>query len=367
MKSSSTIGVWVCIIMILLSSGGVSNVLVPPYMLSQAGNDAWISVFVALPFVLAWCIAVWYVLRKLNGAPLGEWLSTQFSPTLSWMIRIPVIIMLYIQAASASWETGHIAVRSYMSSTPVWVIIYATTLLCVWTAYSGVRSIAFTSVTLYPVAAVLDALLLGVNYPHQDFRLLFPVMENGFMPVVRGAFLAAAGMIEIWLLLMVQQEVRGKFKWWQPVILVLYLAGLELIPLILSITILGPEQAIKLRGPILEIWRIASLGSTIEHIDLFAIVQRTSGTFARLSLQLFVISSLAGFKKPLHKAFFLGAVSLSICVISSLPISDATLIDYLYYVQYPAFLILVPLITVVLAVMVKRKPPAPRLKEAANS
>ncbi|MCM3749291.1 spore germination protein [Paenibacillus pasadenensis] len=367
MKPTSTIGVWVCILMILLGNSGVANVLLPPYILSQAKNDSWVSVLVALPFALIWSLALWYILRKLNGAPIAEWLSKQFGPFLSWLIRLPVILLLFMQATSSSWETGHVAAKNYMSNTPVWIIIFVTIMLCMWTAHSGLRSIAFTSVILFPVASLIDVMLLGVTYTYQDFRLLFPVLENGFQPALKGAYLAAGGMINIWLLLWVQQEVRGAFKWWQPLGIVLYMAWLELIPIVLGLTILGEEQVSHLRGPLLEVWRVASLGNTIEHIDLFAIVQRTAGNFTRLSLQLYLISNIAGFKKPLHRAYFLFAISLGIGITSSIPVSDRMLTSYLINVQYPFILILVPLLTIAFAFMVKRKPPNPSLKEATES
>ncbi|WP_176444828.1 GerAB/ArcD/ProY family transporter [Paenibacillus herberti] len=367
MRTSSTIGVWACIISVTLASGGVANVLVPPYLLSKADGDAWLSVLIALPFVLIWSIGLWYVIRKLNGASLQKWLSTQFNRPVSWLIRLPVILMLLVQATTASWETGHIAVRSYMNQTPLWVIIFATTLLCVWTAYSGLRSIAYSSIVLIPIGSILDVLLVGLNRNHMDYRMLLPVLEHGYQPVINGAFLAAAGLTEIWLLIWLQQEVKGSFKWWQPFLLVLYLTWLELIPVVLSIAVFGPDQATKLRGPILEIWRNTSLGYSIEHIDLFAIVQRTASNFARLSLQFYIMTSLAGFRSPKSRGIFMALLALAVASISSLPISDSTLIAFLFQFQYPVFIVMVPLVTAILAFMLRWRPPAQSSKEAAET
>ncbi|QJC53555.1 GerAB/ArcD/ProY family transporter [Paenibacillus albicereus] len=359
MPIPSRISVWVCIIMLLLSSGGVANILAPPFIFSRSGSDAWVAIVLALPPVLLWCCALYYILRKLNGVPIEQWLADRFGRAASWTMRALVIAVLFVQASTLSWETAHIAVRSYMSHMPIWIIAGSTAALCAWTASGGLRSIAYACVFLVPIAVLLDSLLLVLNWPNADIRMLFPILENGVRPAARGVPLAAAAMLEIWLILFVQQEVKGKIRLYQLILLIVFLSWLQLIPVAVSISVFGPEQAQKLRSPVLEIWKVISLGKTIEHIDLFAIVQRLSSTFARISLLFYLSAKLGPARSARGLTIVFVGMAAAVTAFSSSAITDSALITFLIRFQYPVFLGVVLALTAVIAVLLRWRGPVP--------
>ncbi|WP_164763156.1 GerAB/ArcD/ProY family transporter [Paenibacillus humicus] len=333
-----TIGIWTSLSLALLSSGAVANIIAPPYILSLAQNDAWLSVLTAVPVGLLWATGAWYVVKRLDGRSLEAWLQQTLGSFLSWAFRLLAVLALFLQASTTMWETGHIAVRSYMADMPLILIAGSMVLLCALSAMSGLRAIGLTSVILIPIAIVLDALLLMLNRPNQDYRQLFPVLQHGYAPMLSGAGLALVSMMEIWTLICMQQEVKGTFRWHHFAFSALFLAWLSLIPIISAITVFGPAEAIRLRNPVLEIWRVVSLGKTIEHIDLFAIVQRISSGFARISLEFYLMVRLLGFGTLKSRGWAMAAVSVSVLTIAVAPIPDMAVIRYMTCVQYPFFL-----------------------------
>lgn len=357
MPIPSRISVWVCVIMLLLSSGGVANILIPPFIFTQSGGDAWLAVLLAVPPMLLWSAALLYIVRKLNGVPVERWLAERFGRPLAWALRAAVVVIVVVQASTLSWETAHIAVRSYMSHVPIVGIAATTAALCAWTASGGLRSIAYACVFLVPIAVALDSLLLFLNEPNQDLRLLFPLFERGLGPGLKGMPMAAAAMMEIWLVLFVQQEVKGKFRWRHLALLILFLAWLQLIPIVQAISIFGPEQALKMRNPVLEIWKVASLGKTIEHIDLFAIVQRLSSNFARTSLLLYLAAKLGPARSSKGLTAMFAALAGLVTAFACSPITDSVLISFLLQIQYPVTLAFVLSLTALLALLVRWRGP----------
>ncbi|SIR49270.1 spore germination protein (amino acid permease) [Paenibacillus sp. RU4T] len=333
-----TIGIWTSLSLALLSSGAVANIIVPPYILSLARNDAWVSVLAAVPAGLLWATGAWYVVKRLDGRSLESWLQQTLGSFFSWAFRLLAVLALFLQASTTMWETGHIAVRSYMANMPLLLIAGSMVLLCAFSAMSGLRAIGLTSVILIPIAIVLDALLLMLNRPNQDYRQLFPVLQHGYAPMLTGAGLALVSMMEIWTLIWMQQEVKGTFRWHHFAFSALFLAWLSLIPIISAITVFGPIEAVRLRNPVLEVWRVVSLGRTIEHIDLFAIVQRISSGFARISLEFYLMVRLLGFKSLQGRSWAMAAISAAVLAIAVWPIPDTAVIRYMTYVQYPFFL-----------------------------
>ncbi|MGN7454766.1 GerAB/ArcD/ProY family transporter [Paenibacillus pasadenensis] len=366
MPISNRISVWTCIIMLLLSSGGVANILVPPFIFSRSGSDSWVAILLALPPMLLWCGLLCYVIRKLNGVPIEQWLSDRFGRAASWTMRALVVVLLLLQASTLSWETAHIAIHSYMSHTPVWIIAGATAALCAWTASGGLRSIAYACVILVPIAVILDSLLLMLNWPNMDSRMLLPILENGISPALKGMPLAAAAMLEIWLVLFVQQHVKGRFRWYQFALLVLFLCWLQLIPVVVSICVFGSDQAFKLRSPVLEIWKVISLGPTIEHIDLFAIVQRVSSTFARISLLFYLSARLGPVRGRRGLTIFFVGMAAVVTAFSSSKVTDSELFFFLIEYQYPVFIAFVPALTALLAILLRWRSPLPTAGKEAE-
>ena len=121
---------------------------------------------------------------------------------------------------------------------------------------------------------------------------MFPLFEDGLLPITKGIVYPASGFIELILLLFLQHHFKQKLKWYHLAIMVFILMGLTLGPLIGAITAFGPEEAAKQRYPAYEEWALVTIGRFIEHMDFLSIYQWLTGTFIRVGLLLFIAADI---------------------------------------------------------------------------
>jgi hypothetical protein len=93
----------------------------------------------------------------------------------------------------------------------------------------------------------------------------------------------------------------------------------------------GPFEARELRHPAFEEWRLVSIGRYIRHLDFLSIYQWHSGSFARISLSLFLLLDLlAPERKKKIRIFWLVVITVSMLALVQLPFSD---MQYLYFLR----------------------------------
>ena len=101
---------------------------------------------------------------------------------------------------------------------------------------------------------------MSANMKYKDYSLLFPIMENGMGPVWRGMIYSLAGLMEIWILMLFQHEVKGKIRWWHVLILGVFMLSMAIGPTIGAIVEFGPEEATKQRNSPYEQWKLVNIG-----------------------------------------------------------------------------------------------------------
>ncbi|BCB03540.1 hypothetical protein KH172YL63_16730 [Bacillus sp. KH172YL63] len=151
---------------------------------------------------------------------------------------------------------------------------------------------AIASGILLPLVMIFGIFIALTNTNLKDPSLLFPIFSDGYAPAMKGSIYVLSGLLEIYLIVLIQPYSEGKIKLHHIIVLGLIFAGLMLGPLSASIMEFGPEESVFLRYPAYEQWRILSIGEFITHLDFFALYQWLSGALIRISLFMFLLATL---------------------------------------------------------------------------
>nr|WP_197936316.1 endospore germination permease [Paenibacillus sp. GSMTC-2017] len=351
-RGSSSITIWMSFSVLILSTGLVSHVMSIPVILGISGRDSWLSVIIATPIFLLWLVALFYILKQIKDQRLPDWIQRQFGIVPAWIFRISAIFILFISGTYTLQDTSMWTSATFIYETPYLVIIFTGAGVALLAAYGGIRSIALTSSVLLPLVIFLGYFVSISNMKYKDYSLMFPILEEGWLPTWGGVFYVIAGLLELWILLLFQHELKSKIKLWHLIVLGVFLISMTIGPTIGAITEFGPDEAAKQRDTAFEQWKILSLGDLLQHVDFMSIYQWLCGSFARVSISLYLITDMLDIRKPNRRLISLTVTTLLMGIIAYIPWRDDQTIMYLQRYHMPGLLIYVVAITVLLTIAI---------------
>ncbi|MBP3963294.1 endospore germination permease [Paenibacillus lignilyticus] len=306
---------------LLVTFIGISNhVILIPILLDTANRDAWISVLAAiLPSLLLGLLYVY--LYKQLPASLSTWMFEK-APAFIWLIFTLLFTAYFLTQASISIrDTIMWSNSSYLTYTPQWVVGLCLIGISYYTARKGLAAIAITNGILLPFIIAAGLYVMTVNFQYKDYNYLFPIFKNSAQSITKGAWYTTSGVTEIFLVLFLKDDVKGKLSGLNISLVVLMLIELTFGPLTGVIAMFGPFEATLLRYPAYEQWRMAAIGSMLSQTDFMSIYQWLAGAFIRISLAIYIIHTL-WVKRWKHPEILLILISSLLLAVNLLRLSD---------------------------------------------
>lgn len=294
-----------------------NHVTIIPSLLEHAGRDAWISVFIAAVAMVPWLFLLVFIHRSSKQVSLTDWLQTKIGKGPTAIFRYVTAIFLFMMAIFTMGETIQWIKATFLPSSPLVLMILIYTILCIFLAATNLQTIVMVNVLVLFWVIILGFFVAFTNLQVKDYSLLRPFFEHGFKPVVSSLVYPASGFVELLLFLFIQQNVKGKFRWYHFAIMLFILHSLTMGPLVGAITEFGPDEAAKQRYPAYEEWGLVSIGRFIQHLDFLSIYQWLTGAFVRVAFILYVVTDLLQIKgdriqiwRILAPAFFFMSLAL---------------------------------------------------------
>ncbi len=337
---------------ILVASAGIfDHVMVIPILLQTAGRDAWVSVLSTFfPFVV-WIFLLVFIIRKTNQQRLSTWLKQHAGTGIARIFSLLAALLLFSLGAITLRDTTVWTNVTYLPQTPNLLLVFLLASICYYTAYSGIRTIAIVNGVLLPLVLVFGAFVAISNLPHKDYTLLFPVLEYGFDPLLRGMLYTAAGFSELLLLLFLQHRIRSTVTARALILTCAAYVNLILSPLTGAIAIFGASEAAALRFTAFEEWRMVTFGHYLEHVDFLSVYQWLVGSFIRISFLLFLIPEVFLLPAGKKRTVLLLTVSAAMVAVTQIPVSDMTFFQFLKHIFLPVSLALAIVLTLFLTIV----------------
>ncbi|CAH1203614.1 hypothetical protein PAECIP111893_02012 [Paenibacillus plantiphilus] len=348
-------------IIMMLSNGLVSHVIINPLIIGSSARDAWLVPLFTFFVIIPWCWLLVVLMRRTRQAKLQTWLTERIGPAFTWLLLIPFYLHIYVIGANTTLQTGSWAVANYLPDAPKALFIALLLLISGYIAMFGIRTIAICSGVLLPFVIILGYFVMTTNMPNKDFQLLLPIMEYGWKPVLQGMLYSCGCFMELAFLIPLQHYLKSRVKLWQLLILLLIFIHIMLGPLLGAITEFGPTEAVKQMLPPFEQWRLVHVGSYLEHVDFFALYQWMSGATVRIGLSLFMLADLIPLHKKTARNWTVTGIGVSYLLLALLPIGRNILYEWQKYFYQATIPIIAGVVIVWIGITLFNKPEKERL------
>ncbi|WP_370223257.1 endospore germination permease [Cytobacillus sp.] len=288
-------------LLLILSTGLLNHVILIPNLLTAAGRDSWLSVIAAYPLSLFFMWLIYYILKNSSDEGFFSMLRQRLGRTFSVLLSVPVIVFL-ITSSYITFRDLMIWLNAFfLADASVLMINIILIIVCSIMTMAGVKYMAISSGVLLPLVMLFGVFISITNTRLKDPGLLFPLFAGGLEPFMSGIVYTLSGLLEIYIILILQPYSQKPFKFKHLVFLLTILTGLTLGPLTASIMEFGPVEATKFLYPAHEQWRVLSIGEYISHLDFLALYQWLSGALIRIGLFMYLVGAFFQVKKKHYR------------------------------------------------------------------
>jgi len=166
---------------------GASTLIISSSATSLAKQDAWISVIVAMMVGL---IVIWintYLGGLYPDKTYVEIIQLLLGKWLGGFVAANFILMCFIGAPEFIWYVGDFFTINYFSNTSPYIINILFSISVVIALLYGIEVIARASEVFYYVIVVMYILSMLFVAPNMEINNIFPVLEGGVIPVLKGS------------------------------------------------------------------------------------------------------------------------------------------------------------------------------------
>lgn len=266
---------------------GTSVVLIPPSVVAEARQDAWLALLMAaLPSIIL--VKILFSLQKMFpgesliqysililGYPLGKILGGIF---LWYTVHL---------SSSVLRVAGDFVQLLILPTTPMIVIHLVIIIIIIYSIKSGLEVFSRASTFLMPFPLFFFLLISILVFSKSDFSRFLPFMENGLPPMLLGASKAMSipfGQLIVFSMILFQVK---KIKHTERFAITGLLIGLIFLDINIfrSVAVVGVESSIRYFYPTIETVREAPSGNILEAI---IVVNWFIFMFVKLSICLYV-------------------------------------------------------------------------------
>ncbi|MBT2648147.1 endospore germination permease [Bacillus sp. ISL-34] len=315
-------------VLIIMNTGFMVHVLLLPNILTAAQRDAWISVIISVVPCIVWTLFIFYIYKKLDKEDIIAFLKKWSTPFVTNIFTIAFGVYFIINAFITVKFTVIWAKANYTHDIPNIMVVSLFTFICIFASYKGIRTISTLALLFLPFVTFFGIFVGLGNTTNKNYELLFPVFESGYRNTLNGILYTSTGYLEIIVFLFLTPYLKNKLKAKWLLLVGIILIMLTLGPLMGAIAEFGSVEAVKMRNPAYEQWKLLRFGYYITRLDFLSIFQWLSGAMIRTSLCLFIGYKLISNSK--HQKWILLSLYLLV-VIGTLIHWDATSFFYFIY------------------------------------
>lgn len=262
---------------------------IPASVFEAAKQDLWISPILASPLgVLSIYIA--YRLNKLYPeATILQYSEHILGTFLGKVLGLVLLILLVTSLSVMFWQYGEFVVSEFLPHTPKVVIIGMMLLLCAFALHGGLEVISRLSGMVFPVFFFLFLVIIILLLPDVDMKRMLPVMENGWMPALKGSWVlytwfAQFGIVYFFLPFLTDRQKGMKFGMLSVFVVTLTLVVTNLI----VIWVFGDVTA-NFNAPLMSASRYISIAEFLSHLESLVMALWIAGTFIKLCAFYYIV------------------------------------------------------------------------------
>jgi len=262
--------------------------LVPAITVQHAKQDLWISPIWAM-MIGSIVIFVTYQLNKLypneSFIEYSNHIIGKFAGKILGLIYI--IFFLHITGIIIR-EYGEFVAGTFLTHTPIYVVVGSMVLVCAFAVYGGIEVIARASQIMVPVVVLFFSLVIIMLIKDLEVKNIFPVLEDGLKPSFMGSIVPQGWFSEYFLiafLLPFIEDKKSGLKWG------MVSAGSSFFLLMLANLVtymMFGELTGVFTYPVMVAVRYISIADFLEHLESIVMAIWVTGTFIKIAVFFYV-------------------------------------------------------------------------------
>ncbi|MEK4149362.1 endospore germination permease [Robertmurraya sp. FSL W8-0741] len=262
---------------------------IPATVFNVAKQDIWISPILASPLGFL-SVYIAYKLNKYYPKDTIMQYSKHILGTFWGKILGLLLLLLLITSLSVMfWQYGEYVVSEFLPHTPKSVIIGMMVILCAFAVHGGLEVLGRLAGMVFPVFFLLFLVIIILVLPDVEVKRMLPVMENGLMPSLKGAWVlctwfAQFGIIYFFLPFLTDREKGLKFGMLSVLVVTLTLVVTNII----VIWLFGNVTE-NFNAPFMSASRYISLAEFLSHLESIVMAIWIAGTFIKLCVFYYVV------------------------------------------------------------------------------
>ena len=251
---------------------GVGILGLPKYIFDEAKQDAWISVLLALAYMILVIAAMLYILKQYENADI---FSIQVDLFGKWIGKTlgTLYILFLISGLAIALKTYIQVIQIFIyPQIPSYIMGLLLLILVVYTVHGGIRVVVGVSFLFFFLSLWL-LLLLFSPITNMDITHFQPVFNASIADLLKGAKSASLSLLGLEMLFIIYPFIDDKSKINKPVYFgVIFTALIILLSTVISIGYFSPLDLEKTDWAVLTVFKSVSF-AFIERFDYIVVVE----------------------------------------------------------------------------------------------
>ncbi|WP_052500276.1 GerAB/ArcD/ProY family transporter [Priestia megaterium] len=185
-------------------------------------------------------------------------------------------------------EYADFIITSFLPRTPMAVILGSMVLICAFAVRGGLEVVARAAQIFVPVY-MLTLVLLILLIPDLQPTNIFPIMEHGIRPSIRGAVQPSLWFGQVFLISMMLPFLIDREKGRKYSMITVGFCMIAMIYINIVSLLLFGESVTTYAYPVFTAFRYISIATFFEHLEVFVIIIWVLGVFIKLSIFYYVL------------------------------------------------------------------------------
>lgn len=257
----------------------------PAISTRQALEDAWISTIIAAANGILISLLVVTLMLRFPEQTLVQYSEEIMGKFFGKIIGLGYIWFFLHTNAIIVREFGDFMTATFMPRTPLLVFNIVIVFLAVLTVKSGLEPLGRLNEWIFILNSFILVIIITFSISEVRLENLQPVLKEGIVPALRGAYTPTSWFGEIITLGMIFPFITQPRRGYRIAIVAHLVTGAFLLSTaVITIGIFGPELISRFKFPIIEVVRLISLGGFLERIESLVMVIWVAGVFVKVSV-----------------------------------------------------------------------------------
>lgn len=281
--------------LLLIADLATSFLYVPAITAKGAGPDAWISLlFVVTVYALGVAVVCTVLAKRFPFQVFTEYLPVVIGKIPGKLLAAAYVLVFTHITSVMVVEGAQFVKTNFLVETPLLVLEMVLAGVAVYGVYQGIEVIARHNEIVFPIFILSISILIIFVVKDINFNNYLPVLENGFMPVLKGAMTPAAWRGEVFIVLMLFPYLNQKEEGLKTTMAMPIIAGIFVTAVVATtVGVFGDIYTSRLTYAGNTLARYISVAGVLERMELVIVIVWVAGVIVKLAIFYHTISMAA--------------------------------------------------------------------------